>query len=101
MKARTDPQLLRDYAECDSEAAFAELVRRHIDLVHSVACRLVNDHHRAKDVSQGVFVALAKDAKRLMDHPTLSGWLHRATRNIAAQAVRTEVRRRNRENSPT
>ncbi|GAA5128951.1 sigma-70 family RNA polymerase sigma factor [Luteolibacter yonseiensis] len=97
MKARTDSQLLHDYSERRSEAAFAELVRRHIDLVHSVARRLVNDPHRAQDVSQGVFVALSKDAARLMDHPTLSGWLHRTTRNIASQTVRTEVRRSNRE----
>lgn len=58
---------------------------------------MVNDPHLAKDVSQGVFVALAKDAGKLTDHPVLSGWLHRTARNIAAQAVRTEVRRRKRE----
>lgn len=97
MNAQSDPQLLRAYAERRSEAAFAELVRRHIDLVHSAARRMVNDPHLAKDVSQAVFVALAKDANKLADRPVLSGWLHRTTRNIAAQAVRTEVRRRTRE----
>ncbi|MES2657133.1 MAG: sigma-70 family RNA polymerase sigma factor [Verrucomicrobiota bacterium] len=97
MNARTDPQLLRAYAEGRSEAAFAELVRRHIDFVHSAAVRMVNDPHLAKDVSQGVFVALAKDAGKLTNHPILVGWLHRTTRNIAAQTVRTEVRRRHRE----
>ena len=96
MNALSDPQLLRAYAERRSEAAFAELVRRHIDLVHSAAVRMVNDSHLAKDVSQGVFVALAKDAGKLTNHPLLSGWLHRTTRNIAAQTVRTEVRRRRR-----
>lgn len=97
MNAQSDPQLLRAYAERRSEAAFAELVRRHIDLVHSAAVRMVNDPHLAKDVSQGVFVALAKDADKLTNHPVLSGWLHRTARNIAAQTVRTEVRRRHRE----
>lgn len=58
---------------------------------------MVNDPHLAKDVSQGVFVALAKDAAKLTNHPVLSGWLHLTARNIAAQTVRTEVRRRNRE----
>ena len=58
---------------------------------------MVNDPHLAKDVTQGVFVALAKDAGKLMDHPVLSGWLHRTARNIAAQTIRTEVRRRTRE----
>ncbi|MES2924386.1 MAG: sigma-70 family RNA polymerase sigma factor [Verrucomicrobiota bacterium] len=97
MNALSDPQLLHAYAERRSEAAFAELVRRHIDLVHSAALRMVNDADLAKDVSQGVFVALAKNSGKLTDHPVLSGWLHLTTRNIAAQTVRTDVRRRNRE----
>lgn len=97
MNASSDPQLLREYHERRSDDAFAELVRRHIDFVHSAACRMVNDPHLAKDVSQGVFVALARDAGKLVKHPVLHGWLHRTTRNIAAQSIRTEVRRRHRE----
>ena len=58
---------------------------------------MVNDSHLAEDVTQGVFVALAKDAGKLSDHPVLSGWLHRTARNIAAQSIRTEVRRHHRE----
>ena len=97
MNAPTDLQLLHAYAERRSDAAFAELVRRHIDLVYSAALRMVNDPHLAKDVSQGVFVALAGNANKLADHPVLSAWLHRTTRNIAAQTIRTDVRRRHRE----
>lgn len=97
MNASSDPQLLRDYSERRSEAAFAELVRRHIDLVHSAAFRMTGDSHLAKDVSQGVFVALAKDAGKLTNHPVLAGWLHRTARNLAAKSVRTDVRRRARE----
>lgn len=97
MNIPSDQQLLRAYAERRSEAAFAELVQRHIDLVHSAAFRMLNDLHLAKDVTQGVFVALAKDAGKLTNHPVLSGWLHRAARNIAAQTIRTDMRRRHRE----
>lgn len=97
MSTKSDPQLLREYAGSRSEAAFAELVRRHIDLVHSAALRITGDAHFAKDVSQSVFVALAKDAGKLAAHPVLSGWLHATTRKIAAQAIRTEARRRKRE----
>jgi RNA polymerase sigma factor (sigma-70 family) len=99
VKALTDQQLLRDYAahQQQSEAAFAELVRRHVDLVHTAALRMVCDAHLAEDVTQGTFVALAKNASRLAGHAVLSGWLHRTTQNIAAQTVRTEVRRRARE----
>jgi len=38
----SDGELLRRYAESDSEDAFAELVRRHLDLVYSAALRQVN-----------------------------------------------------------
>ena len=97
MNRPTDQQLLRDYAAHRSDAAFAELVRRHIDLVYSAALRMVCDAHLAQDVTQGAFVALAKNAGRLAGHPVLSGWLHRTGQNLAANAVRSEVRRRARE----
>ena len=58
---------------------------------------MLHDPHLAKDVSQGVFLALAKDAAPLTNHPALIGWLHTTVRNIAAQTVRTQVRRRQRE----
>lgn len=72
-------------------------MRRHIDLVHSVALRTVQDPHLAKDVIQGVFIALARDAGRLAKHPTLVGWLHLTARNIAVQVVRGDRRRHARE----
>lgn len=97
MKGQTDQQLLRDYAGRRSEAAFAELVRRHIDFVYSAALRMVRDGHLAEDVTQGVFIALAQNANRLSNRPVFSGWLHRTAQNLAANAVRSDVRRRARE----
>ena len=58
---------------------------------------MVRDSHLAEDVTQGVFVALAQNARQLTDRPVLSGWLHRTAQNLAANAVRTDVRRRARE----
>jgi RNA polymerase sigma factor (sigma-70 family) len=97
VNCRTDQQLLRDYAENRVEAAFAELVRGHVDFVYSAALRMVCDAHLAEDVTQGVFVALAQNARQLADRPGLSGWLHCTARNLAAKTVRSEVRRRARE----
>jgi len=97
MNGLTDSQLLREYAEQRQEAAFGELVRRHIDLVYSAAFRMVRDKHLAEDVTQGVFVALSQGAEKLVDLAVLSGWLYRTTQNLAANVVRTEVRRRERE----
>ena len=58
---------------------------------------MVCGSHLAEDVTQGVFVALAQNARQLTHHPVLSGWLHRTTQNLAANAVRTNVRRQTRE----
>lgn len=97
MNGLSDQQLLHDYAEHGSEAAFAEVVRRHIDLVYSAALRMVRDSHLAQDVTQGAFIALAQNAGRLADRSVLSGWLHVTAQNLAAKAVRSDVRRRARE----
>ncbi len=97
MTDATDPQLLRKYAESRSEAAFGELVRRHVDFVYSAALRMVCDSHLAEDVTQEVFLAFARNAAQLTDRQVLSGWLHRTAQNIAAQTVRTIERRRARE----
>jgi RNA polymerase sigma factor (sigma-70 family) len=90
----SDHQLLCEYLEHRSEAAFGEVLRRHIDLVYSAALRMVCDPHLAEDVTQSTFVALAQNASQLTTHPVLSGWLHCTTRNLAAKCVRAEVRRR-------
>ena len=97
MNSLTDQQLLSDYAGQRTETAFAELVRRHVDFVYSAAVRMVRDAHLAEDVTQTVFVALAQNAQSLMDRPVLSSWLHRTAQNLAANVVRTDVRRRIRE----
>jgi len=97
MNSLTDQRLLREYTERRVEAAFGELVRRHVDLVYSAALRMVRDTHLAEDVTQGVFVGLSRSAGQLTERPVLSGWLHRTTQNLAANAVRSDVRRRARE----
>lgn len=97
MNSPTHQQLLRDYVERRSDDAFAELVRRYVDFVYSAALRILRDPHLAQDVAQNVFIALAQNARQLTDRPVLSGWLHRTVRNLAANAIRSEVRRRARE----
>lgn len=97
MTEQTDSHLLRAYAERKVEAAFTELARRHTDFVYSAAIRMVRDPHLAEDVTQAVFIALAKQASNLAERPTLVGWLHRTAQNIAAQTVRSIERRRARE----
>ncbi len=89
--------MLRQYSERRAEGAFGELVRRHVDLVYSAALRMVRDAQLAEDVTQSVFMALARSARKLSDCAVLSGWLYRTTQNLAANAIRSDVRRRARE----
>jgi RNA polymerase sigma factor (sigma-70 family) len=89
----TDQELLRDYARHGSESAFAELVRRHVDLVYSAAVRIARNGTAAQDITQNVFIALARSAKHLTNRPVLAGWLHQTTRNIAANTIRSALRR--------
>lgn len=92
-----DCELLRQYAEEGDEAAFTEVVRRHVNLVYSVTLRVTRDAPSAQDVTQGVFTAMARQAKGLSSHATLAGWLHTCARYLALKAVRGEQRRRTRE----
>ena len=93
-----DAELLRRYAQDYSQAAFAELVKRRIDLVYGVALRHVGgDTYLAQDVTQLVFADLARKANELSSHLVLSGWLYRSAQFAAADAVRSERRRRERE----
>ena len=94
---RTDLTLLRQYVEERNEAAFAELVHRHLDMVWGVACRITKDEDLARDVAQGVFSDLARKGSRLPPTIVLAAWLHRAASLAAKKCVRTYVRRSERE----
>ncbi|HTA95144.1 MAG TPA: sigma-70 family RNA polymerase sigma factor [Verrucomicrobiae bacterium] len=92
-----DITLLKQFAETDSESAFAEIVSRHLNLVYSTALRSVGNVHAAQEISQAVFIILARKAKSLGAKIILSGWLYQTTRLTAANFLRTEIRRQNRE----
>lgn len=92
-----DIALLREYANDGSESAFAEIVRRHINLVYSVALRFTNNSGDAQDVTQAVFVILATKASRLRPKTILTGWLYETTRFTAMNFLTCKTRREARE----
>jgi len=91
-------KLLDDYAKSGSEAAFRELVARYVNMVHSIARRLVNgDDHLAEDVTQTVFLNLARKAGTMSSEVMIGGWLHRHTCFVASTVMRGNRRRQIRE----
>jgi RNA polymerase sigma factor (sigma-70 family) len=91
-------ELLWAYVREGSEQAFNEIVLRHVDFIYSTALRkLAGDTHLAQDVTQTVFADLARKAGSLPKDVVLIGWLHRDACFRAADAVRSERRRRARE----
>ena len=98
MNMQPDNELLRQYAQTHSEEAFAELVKRHVNLVYSAALRQVGgDAHLAHDVAQNVFTDLARKATSLSRRDSLTGWLYTSAYFAASKMARTEHRRRERE----
>jgi RNA polymerase sigma factor (sigma-70 family) len=99
--SEADLQLLDRYARDRAEDAFAELVRRHLDLVYSAALRQVRSPQLAEEVAQSVFTDLARAAHRLAPDTVLAAWLYQVTRRTAVDVVRREVRRQLREQIAT
>jgi RNA polymerase sigma factor (sigma-70 family) len=97
MPDANDMDLVREFARHNSEAAFTELVRRHLNLVYSVARRCTGNDGDAHDVTQAVFIILARKAAGLREKTLLTGWLYETTRFAAARLLRTNARRHARE----
>ena len=93
----SDMELVGQFVCQHSEAAFAELVRRHLNLVYSVALRFTGNSEDAQDVAQAVFITFAKKVAGLRQRAVLSSWLYETTRLTAAGYLRTRSRRQARE----
>jgi RNA polymerase sigma factor (sigma-70 family) len=97
MADANDMDLVREYGARQSEPAFAELVQRHINLVYSVALRQLGNPAQAEEITQAVFIILARKAAHLRAGTVLPAWLHETTRHVVATFLRGEIRRRRRE----
>jgi RNA polymerase sigma factor (sigma-70 family) len=98
VEVMNDRELLQRYTASRCEAAFTELVKRYVDLVYSAALRQVRgDAHLAHDVTQAVFIDLARKAPSLSERTLLAGWLYASTRYAACKSVRSETRWHTRE----
>lgn len=84
-----DRELLQTYATTRSQAAFAALVERYVDVVYAAARRQVaGDAHLAEDVTQATFIVLAEKVAGVPIDRPLSGWLLKTVAYCAANARR-------------
>ena len=89
--------MLDDFVTNGSQGAFRQLVDRHLPVVYSVARRIVRDPHLAEEVAQNVFTTFAQKAPSIKPPQVVGGWLYNTARHLALHTVRTEQRRRERE----
>lgn len=92
-----DWELLQRYVKEGSQAAFAELAGRHMNMVYGACLREVGDRALAEDVTQVVFLLLARRAPHLRADTTLAGWLFQTARLASKNALKRERRRAARE----
>lgn len=97
----SDAELLDQFVDERSEAAFAALVERHGRMVRGVCRRVLDDRTSADDAYQAAFLVLASKAaalrRRLGPGKSLGAWLNRVAHNAAIQVWRSETARSRRE----
>src|SRR5947209_8200467 len=89
-----DAQLLEQYVRSGSHEAFREIVARHLGLVYATALRQVHDKHMAEDVTQAVFIVLARKAATLTRERVLAAWLMNTAKYASRDAIKSQMRRR-------
>ncbi len=93
----TDDQLLISYVTEGDEQAFGQLVDRHLPLVYGLASREIYDFRLAEEITQNVFSALARTAHKRSLPDCVPAWIYGTTRKQIAQTMRSEMRRKRRE----
>jgi RNA polymerase sigma factor (sigma-70 family) len=92
-KELTDKELLEYFVDHDIEAAFNEFVDRHGQMVLSICLSVVANRECAEDAFQATFLALVRNARRLRNATSISGWLCRVARNAAIKASQQRRKR--------
>jgi RNA polymerase sigma factor (sigma-70 family) len=87
--------LLKRFSTGADAEAFAELVRRYVQLVYSTSWRVLKDDTDATDVTQETFFELTRHAGRISG--SLACWLHRVATQKSIDVIRRSVHRRQRE----
>lgn len=96
----TDDATLLLGVSSGSAESFEQLVRSHHVAVRSCLGRYVREHSLVDDLGQEVFVRAYEQIVAGEPVEQLRPWLMGVARNVAREHVRSEIRRRAREQSP-
>lgn len=86
----SDAELVGAFQATRRPEVFDCLVRRHLERVNSMICRMGLCHDDADDLTQEVFLRAAKGLAGFREGAEFSTWLYRITMNV----TRTFLRRR-------
>lgn len=89
--AMSDPELVAAAAAGD-QAAYASLVKAHVDTVYAQALRFFGNAHTAEDATQEVFLKVYRSLGSFDGRARFSTWLYRVTRNVCLDMVRAGKR---------
>jgi RNA polymerase sigma factor (sigma-70 family) len=87
-RARSDQELLDQFADTGDESAFQSLVRRHGPMVLDVCRAVLANEADAEDAFQATFVVLARKVRSIRKATSLGSWLHGVAYRIALDARR-------------
>ena len=87
-----DADLLGRFAHAGDQAAFAQVVARHQDLVRRACLRRLSPAD-AEDAAQAVFIILSRKPAEAVRHGCLPAWLQRTVHHVAGHAVRGRASR--------
>lgn len=90
-----DTTLLERWIARGDAEAFDEIVHRFADQVFGTARRILRNDADAEDVTQECFLLLVRSGGDV--RTSLGGWLHRAATSRSLDRIRSEARRRARE----
>jgi RNA polymerase sigma-70 factor (ECF subfamily) len=91
--ARADRELAA-VAKGGDERAFAELVRRHQEVVYRIVYRMLRDRDAAEDVTQVTFVRAFRSLVHFKEEFDFHPWLYRIAVNAALTALQKQKRER-------
>jgi RNA polymerase sigma-70 factor, ECF subfamily len=78
----------------DNAAAFTELVTRYQNRLLTLIANLVPNRQQAEDLAQDVFLRVYRSRKTYQPDAKFVTWLFRIATNVASNAIRSHVRRR-------